>query len=555
MTYLPDDIQQQVIASTAPAVVVLGGAGTGKTSTAAAAAREHLRRADEHRALLRREAFLAQRRLRLPAPDRVLMLSFSRTAVSQVIDRAGAVIGAYLQRIDVNTFDGFAWRIICHHGRAHGYPPPQTILSAANARIRDAPAGLTYDQLVPAAAEILSAPEVAAHYRSRYGLIVCDEFQDTDDQEWEFLKLIAPGARHIFLGDLNQCIYAFKRIDPHGRVAEAQALPGAVTIPLRSASHRDPSGVLPAAAEAARERDFGHPAIREAVTSGRLRLVHYDAHDRDKTVADLVTEARARSHTVSVFTHTIKATSELSDTLTGMGITHEQVGFGEALGEAAGVQLEMLKYALGLPDAQPRRALAVYVTATTKGKELPALAEQLLERSDAQVEATMKRLGADLRAAGSSTPVGYEAITAIISDAFARFASARGQETWKEATTYLRRVARLLGDGTPWAELAESADRTRFDALVGTSTSRSRPVQVMNLHQTKGREADTTILLLQPDEYHGREAHPYPRGSKLVYVLLTRARHHALIVVPPVQHPLWSPLVEACRQWEEEQES
>ena len=41
----------------------------------------------------------------------------------------------------------------------------------------------------------------------------------------------------------------------------------------------------------------------------------------------------------------------------------------------------------------------------------------------------------------------------------------------------------------------------------------------MNLRQTKGREADATVPLLRPDEFHGCEAEPYPTGSRLLYVL------------------------------------
>jgi ATP-dependent DNA helicase UvrD/PcrA len=70
----------------------------------------------------------------------------------------------------------------------------------------------------------------------------------------------------------------------------------------------------------------------------------------------------------------------------------------------------------------------------------------------------------------------------------------------------------------------------------------------MNLHQTKGREADTTILMLQEVEWHGYETDPYPQLSRLVYVLLTRARHNAYLVAPPTQHSLWTPLIGACRR-------
>jgi len=88
VTYEAEGVQQDVIESTAPVLVVLGGAGTGKTTTAVAAARRHLEDADERLALRRRAAHQAGRRTRLPAPERVLFLSFSRTAVAQIIDRS-----------------------------------------------------------------------------------------------------------------------------------------------------------------------------------------------------------------------------------------------------------------------------------------------------------------------------------------------------------------------------------------------------------------------------------------------------------------------------------
>jgi DNA helicase II / ATP-dependent DNA helicase PcrA len=83
-------------------------------------------------------------------------------------------------------------------------------------------------------------------------------------------------------------------------------------------------------------------------------------------------------------------------------------------------------------------------------------------------------------------------------------------------------------------------------ALLGDVGHRPHPVQVMNLHQTKGREADATILLLQPDEYHGNEWPPYPKLSRLLYVVLTRAHERAHLAVPKNVHLLWRPLLEAC---------
>ena len=70
--FSPIGKQRDVRDSEAPTLLVLGGAGTGKTVTAAATARAHL---------LRRDADAPAGTAR----DRVLFLTFSRTAVTQIL--------------------------------------------------------------------------------------------------------------------------------------------------------------------------------------------------------------------------------------------------------------------------------------------------------------------------------------------------------------------------------------------------------------------------------------------------------------------------------------
>ena len=67
-------------------------------------------------------------------------------------------------------------------------------------------------------------------------------------------------------------------------------------------------------------------------------------------------------------------------------------------------------------------------------------------------------------------------------------------------------------------------------------------VQVMNLHQTKGREADAVIILSDDDDYHGKEREPFVQGSRLLYVILTRARREVTVLLGHEPHPLVSPL-------------
>lgn len=540
--YVPVGTQQDVITTDAPVAVVLGGAGTGKTTTAAAAAAVHLRHSDSTREQQRRAMIVAGNVTSLPSRARALFLSFSRTAVAQVIDRASSVVGSMMNRIDVVTFDGFAWRIINTFGAGYGFPPPLHIVSESERRVPGAPAGMRYDDLIPNALGILGNRAVADYYARRYSLVICDEFQDTDDGEWQFLQSVAPVARRILLGDINQCIYAeMKGIDPEVRVADALALAAALRIDLPSASQRDPSGVLPAAADAARQRSFDDPALIQAVQAGRLVVTRVTAEDRVDRVVELVQRERALSHSVSVFTHSNASTTELSDALTAANVRHEQVGLSEAYGEALNAQLAMLRYALaGSPGA--RRALAVFVASNYRRNV--ALPGQIVTRSNEAFERALKPVVEDLHAAGRAGNI--DRLANVIGDAFKRLGPHRGQQTWSEAARRTRAAMRLLAEGQPFANVEEEVNLARHRALLGDTALRPHPVQVMNLHQTKGREADATVLLLQPDEFHGYEPPPYPKLSRLLYVVLTRARTRAYIAVPNDVHGLWRPLVEAC---------
>jgi DNA helicase-2/ATP-dependent DNA helicase PcrA len=287
----------------------------------------------------------------------------------------------------------------------------------------------------------------------------------------------------------------------------------------------------------------GNVGSRTAPATGRLAVTRISVGNGHAEVIDLARAARQRGQSVSIFTHTIAATSALSDALSQAGLNHEQVGFGEAYGEALPAQLALIQYALG-HSLSPRRPLAVFLAACHGGKTLPALAVQLLDGSNPALERAIGRLAADLAAAGGAAP-DLGRLGEVVAGAWARIGTSRGQQTWTQAARRTARALRASSD-LSLAGVTAELERARNEALVGNHTPPRQRIEVMNLHQTKGREADTTILLLAPDEFHGYEGEPFSDGSRLLYVVMTRARQHAHIVVPHATHPLWRPLVAAC---------
>ena len=78
---------------------------------------------------------------------------------------------------------------------------------------------LTFDDLLVRLKEALCDPErgaaAAARLRSRYGVVLVDEFQDTDPVQWDIVRTAfgTGQTRLVLIGDPKQAIYAFRGAD------------------------------------------------------------------------------------------------------------------------------------------------------------------------------------------------------------------------------------------------------------------------------------------------------------------------------------------------------
>lgn len=535
MSFTPREGQDEVLAAREPVVVVLGGAGTGKTSVAAAAVRQILDEAAAARS----------------GGQRALFLSFSRAAVSQIVDRTGSTLGPRADRVEVTTFHAFAWALLRRWGGTIGLPEPK-LVSPSEGKLFGTQDGITYNDLLPLASRLLDISAIRKHLQRRWAVIVCDEFQDTSDAQFDLLLRIRGDARLLLLGDLNQCIYS-NLPNARGvggeRIAAALALPHAREIRLPDVSHRDPTNILPAAAAAIRQRDFGHDAVVAALDSGRLEVRHHtDVAAEGALVAGLVAELQAAGHqTVGIFSHHVDATAALSDELNGAGITHEIIGLPDTVTSALQAQFEMLRFAAdeGPPEAISR-ALAIFVTSTERGSAIPELARMIINQRSAPATLLLRLRGlsAALEAANNVAEM-----LEVAANAPAAIGLTRGERAWARGTALLRT---LLGprlcraDDIPagtFDRLQESLRDQHVSLLTASDTEEAAAVQLMGLYQSKGREADATIVVLRGNDYFGREASPMPVGSRLLYVVLTRARSRTVVLtlgaqLPPLIFPL-----------------
>jgi DNA helicase-2/ATP-dependent DNA helicase PcrA len=231
--------ERQMLLSTEGNVIVFGGPGSGKTTIA-------LLKAD-------REIQIGN----LRSGQRVLFLSFARATIARVAQQAGKLLTTESnERLEINTYHGFTWNLL----RSHGYlmrngrnlqllPPPDAAARLAHidgdeARFHEkrrlfSVEGLLHFDLF---AEIASSLLLRSNSLRRiicdtYPIIILDEFQDTNQDEWSLITALGTGSRLVALADTEQRIYEFRGADPK-RIGEFIERYSPATFDFGSENHR-----------------------------------------------------------------------------------------------------------------------------------------------------------------------------------------------------------------------------------------------------------------------------------------------------------------------------
>jgi len=308
--------QQQVVLHTNGPLLVLAGAGSGKT-----------------RVLTNRIARLVQEKV--CKPSEILAVTFTNKASMEMQERVAAMVSAQAAKaMTLCTFHSLGVRILREHGSAIGINKSFTILddhqrlatlkevvrSAGGAKMVDKheeiggaislakntsmdPAEyedknpetprfkrifdayrkqtisrqtIDFDDLLMLPLELIkNHPDVLEHYRKRYAFISIDEFQDTNSVQLSMARLLAAPSNNIMaVGDDDQGIYSWRGADIGNIISFGSHFPNCKTVVLDK-NYRSTQTILEAAlAVVGKNRKRTIKNITAAAGTGELITVY-----------------------------------------------------------------------------------------------------------------------------------------------------------------------------------------------------------------------------------------------------------------------------------------
>ena len=318
--------QREAVVETEGAMLVLAGAGTGKT-----------------RVITYRVAYLVEQGV---PPDSILAVTFTNKAAGVMKDRIGDLLragGRDGSQVWVSTFHSFCARLLRREASHLGLPrdfaiyddddqtaavkramlqlglsaedyPPRSLRSQIShaknhgisaeemesqaAQMRDRgrqdaskvflayreilrkAAALDFDDLLLRAVELLrDHADVRAAWSSRFQYLMVDEFQDTNRAQEELVRLLAGARKNIcVVGDEDQSIYGWRGARAGNLKRFTEDFPGAKIVRLEE-NYRSTQTILDAAAAVVKNNSDRLGKTLQATLGSGDRLRFFEAPD------------------------------------------------------------------------------------------------------------------------------------------------------------------------------------------------------------------------------------------------------------------------------------
>jgi DNA helicase II / ATP-dependent DNA helicase PcrA len=548
-------------------ILVLGGPGSGKTTLS----------------LLKAKTAIAG----LGAGQEVLFLSFSRAAIRQLLIRCKDLLSPDERRIiAVKTYHAFCMEVLLGHGHLLTgrplrlfFPGPERVAKAAfdgdwsveRARLAREDGLCAFDEFASVIAELLSkfvcVRELIA---DRYPVIILDEFQDTDDSQWEMVKLLSKGSLLITLADPDQRIFEYDdRVDPR-RLDQLREFLAPAQFDLGTDNHRSPEGGILSFADGVL-RNRRPPATEDvklvtAWPNGFDALVHAGviwtlSQLRKSGIQDPSLAVLCRANPfVSDLSAILSVAHEFNGS-TYSPVDHHVVWDAELSAAAAQVVARILEW----PNRERGAAVGDTLEAIAHFYELK---NSIKHTANAQQAVRSFRVARDKVLVGETPRIdsakalvtAYHAGLELSGDPVADwrrarhvvadipklkeiFISVRFVRLFRASDEIGGRLAQQWADTGTYGQAADIVRRTLDMGRLVSSHSDPSGVLIMTMHKSKGKEFDGVVLV--EGRYTSRffdetrEDEPFEASRRLLRVGITRARRQVLIVRPQGARPLF----------------
>ena len=366
--------QREAVAATEGPVLVVAGAGSGKT-----------------RVLTYRIAHLV-RDLHVP-PDAILAITFTNKAANEMKERVAALVGGAVRSMWVSTFHSACVRILRREASRLGYRSAFTIYDDADSlrllrmvtkdldldskrfpekamkavisnaknelidfesfadqgdgfyheqvadiyrlyqqRLVEASA-MDFDDLLMVTVELFAAfPDVLANYQHRFRYVLVDEYQDTNRAQYMLVKQLTAAHRNLcVVGDSDQSIYKFRGADIRNIRDFEKDYPDARVIVLDQ-NYRSTETILEAANSVISNntrRTPKHLWSDRGTGSPIVRFEAEDEHDEAGFVVDEIERLQQEGYNLAdsaVFYRTNAMSRVIEDVFVRRGIPYSVVG-------------------------------------------------------------------------------------------------------------------------------------------------------------------------------------------------------------------------------------